>query len=258
MLAPMEPVRASLVLAPKEPAAAPLVVHLLPPLWGSPSPSPFAIKLLTWLRMAGIPHEARALTRRPRSSTGKIPYVELPDGRVLHDSGLIIATLGRERGVDLDRDLDPARKAVGHTIRRMLEEHTYWAGVHDRWITEQGFVLTARDYFPEQPAVVRAILPRLLRRSMRRSLHGHGLGRHPPEVVADLAAADLAALSALLGDQPYALGDRPATVDATVTGILWSATSNPFPSVVGDAIRSHPNLVAYLARMRAAYWADFA
>lgn len=237
-------------------ATAPVVVHVLPPVWGSPSPSPFAIKLLTWLRMARVPHEVRPLQRPPQSKTGKIPYVTLPDGRMLHDSGLIVATLGRERGVDLDAGLDPAARGTGHAVRRMLEEHTYWAGVHDRWLTDAGFEATAAGYFRHLPAVGRAIVPRVLRRRMRGYLYAQGLGRHPPETIADLARADLAALASVLGDREFLLGP-PSTVDATATGLLWALSCHPFPSAATDAVRAHPTLLAYLDRMRATYWSDF-
>src|SRR5688500_19262684 len=96
------------------PDAAAVTVWGLVPTWGAPSPSPFAIKLQTWLRMAKIEHRARVLKSPPRSSTGKVPYVELDNGRRLADSQSIIETLGRERGVDLDVHLDAAARARGH------------------------------------------------------------------------------------------------------------------------------------------------
>jgi glutathione S-transferase len=240
---------------PDLPAAQPIEVHALPAIWGSPSPSPFAIKLLTWLRMAGVPHVLRPLRGPPRSATGKIPYVVLADGRTLHDSGLVIATLASERGIDLDSGLDPAARATGHALRRMLEEHTYWAGLYDRWIADAGFPHTARDYFAHLPAVARAILPRMLRRRMRAYLHAQGTGRHPPEVIAASAQADLAALSDVLADRAHVLGPL-STVDATAVGFLWAFQANPFPSAVGSALTEHENLVAYLARMRARWWPE--
>ena len=233
----------------------PLTVYSLPPVWGTPSPSPFVIKLLTWFRMAGVPHELAILTRPPRSATGKIPYVVLPDGRMLHDSSLIIEAIGRERGIDLDRGLDAGLAATGHAIRRMLEEHTYWAGVYDRWITPAGFAHTRVDYFSHAPAPVRLVFPWVIRRRMRRSLHDQGLGRHPPAVIAAAAAADLAALAGVLADREFVLGPVSG-VDATATAFLWAFSANPFPSSVGDAMATHPNLAAYLARMKSRYWPD--
>lgn len=94
--------------------AGPVVVVGMAPLWGMPSPSPFCTKLETWLRMAGIPYTAKVLQGPPRSATGKIPYLELPDGSTLADSGRIIEALTEARGVRLDDHLSARdRSAVG-------------------------------------------------------------------------------------------------------------------------------------------------
>lgn len=240
---------------PDLPTLAPVLVRGLPPIWGTPSPSPFVIKLETWLRMAGIAYEARPLLTPPRSRTGKIPYVEMPDGRVLHDSALIIETLGRERGVDLDAGLDPAERARGHAIRRMIEDGTYFVGLWERWISDAGFAATGRDYFRHLPFGLRHVLPHLIRRNMRANLHGQGAGRLAPADLAAIARADIGALSNLLGEREYILG-RVSTVDATVFAFVWAFSANPFESALKEEAGNHPNLGAYLTRMRARYWAD--
>jgi glutathione S-transferase len=243
-------------LMPDAVATAPVLLYALPPIWGTPSPSPFVIKLLTWLRMAGIPYEIPALTRPPASPTRKIPYVELPDGRLLYDSTLIIETLGRERGIDLDAGLDAVTRARGLAIRRMCEDHLYFAGAWERW-EGNGARHTRADYFRHLPALLRPVAAAIAGRGMRKNLQGHGLGRLPAPEIRRAAAADLDALAALLGESPFVLG-LPSTVDATVVGFLWSGSANPFPSAVGEAIGHHPNLMAYLDRMRGRYWADWA
>ena len=108
--------------------AAPIKVWSLPPLWGTPSPSPFAIKLMTWLRMADIPYVAPTMMGPPRSRTKKIPYIELENGETVADSSQIIERLTRDRGIALDDGLDTRQRALAHTIRRTVEEHLYSAG----------------------------------------------------------------------------------------------------------------------------------
>jgi glutathione S-transferase len=235
------------------PATAPLLVWSLPPVWGTPSPSPFVIKLLTWLRMAGIPHEVRALTGPPRSPTGKIPYVQLPDGSLLHDSAFIITELGRRHGVDLDASLTAEQRATGLAVRRMVEESLYFTGLWERWISDAGYAHTARDYFAHMPLIARAVVPAVLRRKIRRDLQGQGTGRHPPETIAAHTRADADALAALLGDKEFMLG-APSTVDASVYGVVTAMTANPWDSFVKQAIEARPNLIAYRERMKARYW----
>lgn len=251
-------------MQPDLPARAPLRVYSLGPTWGAPSASPFATKLLTWLRMAEVPHTLVVLSGPPRSASGKIPYVELPDGTLLSDSGIIIERVGAERGVDLDAGLSPEARALGHAVRRMLEEHTYWGGVHGRWVAPEGFAATVPAYFGRLPALARPVVGAVVRRRMRTNLWGQGLGRQEPARIAALTTADVDALAALLGDRDHLLADaahprgRLATVDATMVGFLWGLTCVPFDAPLKRAALGHPNLVSYLGRMRARYWPELA
>lgn len=238
------------------PATVPVKVFALPPIWGSPSPSPFAIKLMTWLRMAGIEYETPAMMGAPKSRTGKIPYVELADGEIVADSSLIIERLTADLGVDLDADLDAHARAVGLTVQRMVEEHLYFAGLWERWLTNDGFAYTAKDYFRHLPGPMRFLLPRVLRRRVRVNAHGQGISRHPPKTIAAMAKADVDALAVILGDEEFLLGS-PSTVDASVFGLIWAMRSNPYHSDVRKSLEAHENLVAYADRMRDRYWADW-
>lgn len=237
------------------PALAPIRVFTLPPIWGAPSPSPFVIKLLTFLRMAGLPYEIPGLNGPPRSPTGKIPYIELPDGQQLHDSGLIVDALTARYQIALDDGLSPEQRAQSHAVRRMVEEHTYFVGAHERWLTPAGYAATSRAYFAHLPAPLRLILPFILRRRIRANMFGQGIGRHPAEVVAAAGRADIEALAILLGDREFFHG-RPTSVDATLYGFLAAWMSNPYESSIQAGAVKHPNLVAYYQRMKSAYWAD--
>lgn len=233
-----------------------VVVRGLPPVWGTPSPSPFVIKLLTWLRMAGVEHELRPLRAPPRSVTGKIPYIELPGGEILSDSARIIAHLSKERGVDLDAGLGDEARATARLVHCTFETSLYFAAFYERFITPEGWSHVRRDYFATLSAVPRALAPLMVRRAARRNLHGQGTGRLPPEDVAAMARADLSALATTLGDKPYFVDAVPRTIDATALGFLWAYSSHPFASACREALASHANLVAYVARMRERYWAE--
>ncbi len=236
------------------PAIAPIRVFALPPIWGAPNPSPFVIKLLTFLRMAGLPYEMPGLTGPPRSPTGKIPYIELSTGEKLHDSGLIVDALTERYAIGLDAGLTDDQRALSHAVRRMVEEHLYFVGAYERWLTPAGYAVTSRAYFSHLSAPLRLLLPLLLRRRIRANMFGQGVGRHPPDVVADAGRADLQALAVLLGDREFFHG-HPTSIDATLYGFLAAWLSNPFDSPVKAEVERHPNLMAYQARMRERYWA---
>jgi glutathione S-transferase len=235
----------------------PIVVRGLPGIWGAPSPSPFVIKLLTWMRMAGIEHRLAPLLGLPRSTTRKMPYVELPSGEIVADSAIIMARLAKDRGIDLDVGLDEMGRAMTQLLTCTIEEHLYFCGLYARFATREGWAHTSRDYFAHMAFPARIVAPFLVRRIAMKNLHGQGTGRLPRATVEERARRDLHALSTVLGDKPYFLGDQPRSVDATALGILWAISCVPFESAAKSAVEGHPNLVAYVSRMRARYWDDF-
>ena len=217
------------------------------PCWGLPSGSPFCIKLEAWLRMAGLAYEARVIDGLPRSPTRKIPYVELPDGRLLADSGVIIDILSAERDVPLDRRLDARARGLAVAVTRLLEDHLYWAIAWDRWVPPAHWRQTRVAYFGGMPGPLPWVVPPIARRGVLRALHGQGFGRLSEAAILARAARDLDALVALLGEQEHLLG-RPAAIDATLYAFLASALRPPFGGPLQAAVAARPSLVALCDR----------
>ena len=232
-----------------------LVLYQPPPRpWGMPNFSPFCAKLETYLRMAGIPHEVRPadMARAPK---GKIPYVEL-DGLLIGDSQLVIDELVRARGDTLDAHLDARQRALGHAVRRMLEEGTYFTSVYLRWVDDEGFRVLRPEFGKMFPALLRPVLFPMVRNQVRKSLRGQGTGRHTKDEILAIARRDIDALSTILGESEHLLGDRPSSYDATVYAFCESMLGFPHPSGARDHAQSKANLVAYRARMRARWFPE--
>lgn len=238
---------------PSPPDLAPILLWTSPPCWGLPSSSPFSVKLEAWLRMAGLSYRTCVLRGPPRSPSGKIPYVELPDGRLLADSGVIIDTLTAERGVDLDAGLDEQARGLATAVTRLLEDHLYWAIAWDRWVPPKHWAQTRAAYFGGLPGPLRWLVPPLLRRGVLRALHGQGFGRMTDAAILDRVERDLAALSALLGGREHLLG-RPASVDATLYAFLVCALRPPFDGPLQRAVARHDDLVACCERFERRWW----
>ena len=85
--------------------------------------SPPCLKLETFLRMAKIPYENDYGMKF--SKKGKKPWIEF-NGQEIADSNFCVQFLKREFKVDIDCHLSDTEKAIGHSIRTMLEENTYW------------------------------------------------------------------------------------------------------------------------------------
>lgn len=226
------------------------------PVWGLPSPSPFCLKLETWLRIAGIPYTAIALTKPPQSKTGKVPYLKRADGSILADSNIIIKTLGLERGIGIDVEADQENQARTHAALRMIEESLYFVAVWERWVDPEYWPITREAYFGTLPSGMRSLFSALVRRKIIASLNGQGICRLEPAQISAIGAADVKALSALLGKRPYFHGDTPGVLDASAYGSLANLLGFPKSTPLKSAVESCPNLVDFCKRMKDRYWSN--
>ncbi|MEQ1504483.1 MAG: glutathione S-transferase family protein [Myxococcota bacterium] len=231
-----------------------IVVHGFAPMPPLPSPSPFCVKLETWLRMAQFAYEARWDYNPLRAPKGKAPYVTLDDGTVLADTHHIIRKLSERPGVTLDAWLGPKERATTTLVQRTIENHLYFAVLRERWIEPDGWKILPGAYFGHMKPPARWVVPVLARRSARKITWFEGTGRHTRAEVIAAAEEDLDALVSVLGDRPYICGDRPSTADAIAYGTLASLLWSPFPGPLTDATRARPTLVRYAERIRERYW----
>ncbi|MEM9487741.1 MAG: glutathione S-transferase family protein [Myxococcota bacterium] len=229
-----------------------ITLYQTPPAWGLPSFSPFCLKVETYLRMVDLDYQARPADFR-KAPKGKIPWID-DDGTTVADSSDIVAYLKRRYGDPLDGELDAEQRAHALILQRAIEEHTYFTAVASRWMCQDGwtaFKPTIRSVLPRLLAPI--ALP-LLRKQVNRSLHGQGMGRHSVAEIRARAVQDFAALSVLLGDKPYFLGEQPASIDAVMYGFFCNLLYLPWESRFKDAVRTHDNLVAFTARMKDRYY----
>lgn len=222
------------------------------PAWGLSSPSSFCLKVETYLRMVELDFTVE-VTNPFKAPKGKLPFIRDGDMTVA-DSQLIIGYCERTYGCGLDAHLSDEQRALGHAVRRMLEEHLYWAAIFGRWGEPAGWTATESALFGGMPWPARKLAATIARRMVLKELHGQGLGRHDGAEVYAFGCADISALAVLLGERPYLTGPSPATVDATVYAWLAQILYVPIENPLKDATRAHPNLVGYAERLRARYF----
>ena len=224
--------------------------------WGVPfnTAAPFPLKLATWLRMAEIPFEFVVANDPSKGPKGKSPWIEYGAVR-MGDSSLIIEHLKDRFGIDLDAHLDARQRALAVSIQRMLEEHYHQCFEHQLFFG-RGAEDRLQDFAATMPIPLRWLVPTVLKRAFTKQLHARGVGRHAEDVIIAQDKSDLDALSELLGDQPYFLGEQPSSVDACVFGFLgvslYVAGDNPLYQY-GASIE---NLMRYCERMRARYFPE--
>jgi glutathione S-transferase len=232
-----------------------ITLYKFGPFLGTPDSSPFVIKVMTLLRLAGLPY--REVQGNPLTAPQRfLPYIE-DDGVKVADSTLIRLHLEKKYRVDFDASLSARQKAIAWSIERMCEDHLYFAMLDTRWTDSANFKAgLGRHMFGSVPALVRPIVKLMLRRMNAKRLHGHGIGRHPRSEIVQLAGRDIETLAQILGDNPFLMGKEPCSADACVFGIVTSILTPPLESPLRAAMQRQANLIAYRDRMSERYFSE--
>jgi glutathione S-transferase len=233
-----------------------ITLYAFGPHFGLPDPSPFALKADLLLKMTGLRYET-AFGGLPIAPKGKLPFI-VDDGEAIADSTFIREHLERKYGIDFDEGLTPAEQAQAWAVERMMEDHLYWAMLHDRWMIDENFATGPARFFDGAPDGVRESLMAQARARVREALNAQGLGRHSGEEIAALAARSLGAVSALIGEGPYLMGTRPCGADATVFGMAAGVLYPAFDSPVRRAGFANANLARYCERMMEQWYPEYA
>jgi glutathione S-transferase len=224
-----------------------ITLYTFGPYFGLPDGSPFVVKAMVLLKMAGVAYQEDrgGYGKAPK---GKLPYI-VDNGLVVADSTFIRFHLEERYGADLDAGLDAVARGVAWAVEKLCEDHLYWAVIDARWGDRANFAKGPRQFFAAAPAPARALVAELMRRRTLNAARGHGLGRHSRPEIERLALRDLEALGAILGDKPFILGETPCAADASVFAFTSALSPTLFDTPLRTALEARPNLVAYVARM---------
>lgn len=222
--------------------------------FGLPEISPFVTKTEVQLKMAGLAYRKQA-SRPMASPKGQIPFIE-DNAETIADSSFIRAHIERKHGGDFDEGLDLAQRAQAWAIERMLEHHIYFAMVGARWVDAENFAKGPARFFDDLPDVQREGVRNAVREQVAHNYLLSGLGRHSPEEALELAGRSLMALSLLLADKPYLMGERPCGADATAFAMLAGIMTPYFESSLRRRLLQFGNLTAYVNRMMARFYPE--
>lgn len=229
-----------------------ITLHSFGPGFGLPDPSPFCIKAELLLKMSGLPYQ-RANGDLRRAPKRKLPMI-VDDGVTIADSSFIRFHLEIRHGIDFDKGLDAERRGVLWAVEKMLEDQIYWIIVDERWMDDANFARGPANFFKPVPAPLRPLVCAMVRRQVRRSLHGHGIGRHSQAERMVLAARALDAIVAILGERAFLGGDEPAGGDAALGAFMIAGLCPLFDSAFRGLVEARPVLVAYAARMKERFY----
>jgi glutathione S-transferase len=229
-----------------------MTLYTFGPAFGLPDPSPFVTKVEILLKMAGLPYrtETNGFGKAPK---GKLPYID-DDGERIADSTFIRWHIEKKYAFDFDRGLKPDERAVAWAFEKMAEDNLYWALVDARWTDEVNFRKGPASFFSKVPAPLRPIVVAMVRRQLRKTLRGHGMGRHSAAEIVALGTRSIDAISDYLGSKPFFMGAEPTGADATMFAFVAGALCPLFATPIRTAAERHDNLKRYIGRMTARFY----
>lgn len=230
-----------------------ITVHQFPPFLQM-QPSPFGLKLETWLKMKELPYVSQGSFTK-MGPKDKVPFAEI-EGQLIGDSELIIDRIKVLLGEDTSSELSAVERAKSLVIRRLVEEHLYFVLMHSRWIDDTGWEVFASLVFGHIPRLIRPVIRNKIRKIVRQNLIAQGISRHTNQEIYAKGAMDIQALSGILGDKPYFIGSTPGLTDASAYGLLANIVYAPLKSPLLDAVTTYPNLLSFCDRMRAEFWPE--
>jgi glutathione S-transferase len=136
----------------------------------------------------------------------------------------------------------------------MLEDNLYWIIVQERWMDDANFAKGPKNFFNGIPGVIRPLIVAAVRRTVRKNLHAHGIGRHTKDEQTALAARSIDSVANVLGENAYLMGATRCGADATVFAFIVGVLNPFFASPMRPYAERHGNLVAYCDRMRKEFY----
>lgn len=219
------------------------------PAFGEPDGSPFCVKAMCLLNMAGL-----SWTNNPDADVRKAPYQKLP---VLHDGNTVIPDsdsirdyLEAVHGAKFDMQLTPIEKSQARALIRLVEEHLYFCLVYDRWKNNENWPTVKTHFFGKLPAPAKYFIPSLVRRNVLAALSAQGVGRLDYSTMLKRASHDLQAIELAIADGPLLFGDKPSAADASVASVLAAIAASPTASGLCERVRGNSVLMNYIAAVK--------
>jgi glutathione S-transferase len=237
-----------------EPASAPdgvMTVHGL-------TLSYFTGKLEAFLRAKGVPYQFAemdlAAFRRAGRATGvlQMPQIEMPDGRWLTDTTVIMADFNERFPEPALSPHDPATRFASLLLEDYGDEWLWRPALHYRWSFKDDMTLMSAQIARTMMRDVK--LPFWVRRQMilrrQRSVYlaQDGVTKETAPQIEALYLETLDAMERILKARPFLMGERPVEADFGFFGSMFRHfSSDPTPAAVMRA--RAPHVFLWVARL---------
>ena len=224
------------------------------PSFGVLDPSPFVLKIHTYMRLANIEYvyhpDVGNLRKAPK---GKLPFIT--DGETtISDSEFIISYLKENYKVELDSNLSVEQKSSSYLMGKSLDENLYWCLVYSRWAKEDSWIHIKKAFFESMPFPLKLIIPPIARKKVVSALKKQGLGKHSDDEINTIAFKTFKSMSEFLGDKQYFFGEKPCTFDATAFAFLCQFICSSIRNDMNEIACSFENLTNYCNNIKSNYY----
>jgi glutathione S-transferase len=133
-----------------------ITLYTFGPFFGLPDASPFVMKGMLLLKMAGLPfvEDRNGYMKAPK---GKLPYID-DDGQKIADTAFIRLHIEKKYGYDYDAGLTAEQQAIAYALEKLCEDHLYWLVIADRWLIDANFARGPAQFFDAAPAPLRPLI----------------------------------------------------------------------------------------------------
>ncbi len=219
--------------------------------------SPYSIKVRSYFRYKGIPHEwiarhaGNAAEFQRHAKLPLVPLVLAPDGRASQDSTPIIETLEASFPAPPIHPADPALAFVSALIEEYGDEWGNKPMFHYRWFYEpdqrSAAARLAHENLPGAAEDALRDAAEAIRGRMVPRLRFVGSSAATKDLIERSFRRQLAILESHLAARPYLFGGRPVFADFGLFAQLHQLSTDPTPSRIMTT--SAPRVQAWTLRM---------
>eukprot|EP00842_Homolaphlyctis_polyrhiza_P006129 jgi/Hompol1/6517/HPOL_005005-RA len=226
--------------------------------WGpgfdQPSFDPACLSIAAYLNLAGADWSINECRNPGISPNGELPVLRVGVEPVVGTAN-IIRTL-KSKGLDLDEHLSPKQRIESDAFIALIEDKLCDALMYTRWMEAQNYqkatqptLAKSLSFFGKFTVPTQLKEKAFARLSQYRDVSVEG---GPLNEVYIRARDAYQALATKLGDKSYFFGDKPSTLDAIAYGhlALHAYPSLAVPKLFTLLSFNHPNLIAYVARLK--------
>ena len=216
--------------------------------------SPYNEKVRRMLHHKGIPYEEKYWLLADRNKvkafnpTGKLPALE-HEGQVVGDSTDVAHYIEKHFPEKPLIPEEPQLRALVHVLEDWADESLYFYEMHLRFTTPGNRERNIPRMVEHESAFLRWLLPKVVPKGIVKITENQGIGRKSLEQLLVDVERHVAAVSDLLTESDWLVGDRLTLADLAVYGMFQALRDADMAETI---VERYPAVPAWMARVEAA------